>query len=628
MRSGEAFIALDHGGEAAADNGLQPVAKSQHLIEILRNQDDRSPRLARRQQFAMHRGDGPFIEPACRLAGEDQARRGDQVPAKDELLHVAAGEQADARIGRCAAHIEALDDTARMVTHRRAAQEAATLERWLIEPFERGILSHAHLAHHALRVPVLRDAAKTERDAPAWRQGVDRRAIEQQVAGGWRGKPADQPPEGRLPIARNADDAKNLAAAHIKGNIAQPRLAGFDKADATGAEQRRAGLLRLAHGAADAPADHEFGKLRPAGLRRAAFRHGLAATQNHDAVSRRQHLAKLVRNEHQRQPFARHDLERGEEGFGLALGQHGSRLVEDQHARIAVERLKDLHALALADREIADPRIGIDGEPEARGDPEQLRPRLLPARAQAEQRLGTDDDIVEHGEIGGQREMLMHHADARLDRGARLARRQGLAKGPHLTLIGDVMAEQDVHQRRLARTVLAQQRKDFALAEREADRVIGGEAAEALGDAAHFEHRFGHHAAPGAAGVDAARGFPANRQGAAVQIRANRPHQLHGQRQANRIKADGHGERWGAAGIGEGRKGRKHLHPRGKRLGPFEVRRKMTDLRRRTCQHRHQQNVRALAKLPDLMRDSGQPAADLEQLRAGCHHALPPQWPR
>jgi hypothetical protein len=37
------------------------------------------------------------------------------------------------------------------------------------------------------------------------------------------------------------------------------------------------------------------------------------------------------------------------------------------------------------------------------------------------------------------------------------------------------MAEQDVHQRRLARAVLAQKREDFALLQLERDIVIGGQ---------------------------------------------------------------------------------------------------------------------------------------------------------
>ena len=57
--------------------------------------------------------------------------------------------------------------------------------------------------------------------------------------------------------------------------------------------------------------------------------------------------------------------QRREQRLGLLRREHRGRLVEDQDARVAVERLQDLDALALADREIADARVGVDGQAEA-----------------------------------------------------------------------------------------------------------------------------------------------------------------------------------------------------------------------------------------------------------------------
>ena len=59
----------------------------------------------------------------------------------------------------------------------------------------------------------------------------------------------------------------------------------------------------------------------------------------------------------------------------------------------------------------------------------------------------------------------------------------GLPKTSIAPLVGDIVAEQDVHQRGLAGAVLAEQRDDLAALQVERDRVIGGQRAEALGDA-------------------------------------------------------------------------------------------------------------------------------------------------
>ena len=74
------------------------------------------------------------------------------------------------------------------------------------------------------------------------------------------------------------------------------------------------------------------------------------------------------------------------------------------------------------------------------------------------------------GQVLGQREVLVHHADAGRERRLRRARRERAearrrARAPAIVaLIGDVVAEQDVHQRRLAGAVLAEQRQDLAAA--------------------------------------------------------------------------------------------------------------------------------------------------------------------
>ena len=90
--------------------------------------------------------------------------------------------------------------------------------------------------------------------------------------------------------------------------------------------------------------------------------------------------------------LAGHPPQRGEQPLGLLRGEHRGRLVEDQHARVAVERLEDLHALLLADRELPGARAGVDVEAVALGElarparsiaPRSSRTRAAPARSRA-----------------------------------------------------------------------------------------------------------------------------------------------------------------------------------------------------------------------------------------------------
>jgi hypothetical protein len=123
-------------------------------------------------------------------------------------------------------------------------------------------------------------------------------------------------------------------------------------------------------------------------------------------------------------PSATKLAQRGEQRFALLRRQHRGRLVEDQDARPAVQRLEDLHALLLADRQV-DPRAsGSTCRPKrcARSSSRVRAPR--DRRERPPQRLGADHHVVEHAQVVGQREVLVHHADAGSERRARVARRQ------------------------------------------------------------------------------------------------------------------------------------------------------------------------------------------------------------
>ena len=62
-------------------------------------------------------------------------------------------------------------------------------------------------------------------------------------------------------------------------------------------------------------------------------------------------------------PCALSDADDLEELLRLLRREHRGRLVEHEDLGAAVERLQDLDALLLADRDPVDARVGVDGEP-------------------------------------------------------------------------------------------------------------------------------------------------------------------------------------------------------------------------------------------------------------------------
>ncbi len=81
----------------------------------------------------------------------------------------------------------------------------------------------------------------------------------------------------------------------------------------------------------------------------------------------------------------------------------------------------------------------------------------------------------------------MHHADTPGDGVGWAGDAHLITVEQDLTLVRRGQAVQDVHERRLARAVLSQQRVDLPRAHVEVDVVVGDHAGIALGDAAHLE---------------------------------------------------------------------------------------------------------------------------------------------
>ena len=199
----------------------------------------------------------------------------------------------------------------------------------------------------------------------------------------------------------------------------------------------------------------------------------------------------LVRDEDDRASFVRHHTQRLEQRLRLLRCQHGGRLVEDQDARLAVQRLQDLHALLLADRELPDPRARVDRE--AVAGRELRDPSLGSAGMKSERSplaaVVAEHDVLGDGERLDQPEVLVHHPDARVERVSRPAELDRVAVKSDLALIGPVEPGEDVRERALAGAVLPQQRVHLTRRGLEVDVVVREHSGEPLDDPAHLDRR-------------------------------------------------------------------------------------------------------------------------------------------
>ena len=83
--------------------------------------------------------------------------------------------------------------------------------------------------------------------------------------------------------------------------------------------------------------------------------------------------------------------------------------------------------------------------------------------------------------------MLVDHADAEADGPPRGVDRDRLPVQQDLSFVGLMKPVEDVHQRRLARAVLPEQRVDLSTAQLEVHRVVRDQGPEPLGDPPELE---------------------------------------------------------------------------------------------------------------------------------------------
>lgn len=190
-----------------------------------------------------------------------------------------------------------------------------------------------------------------------------------------------------------------------------------------------------------------------------------------------------MRDEDDGQAFGLELAQVVEERVHLLRHEHGGRLVEDEDLRAAVEDLEDLHALAVGDSEVLDQGVGAHAEAVRVRD---LLDLLAGLGADAVELLAAENHVLQDGEVVGQHEVLVHHADAAGDGVA------GAGEGDLLPVDGDgalvrlLHAVEDLHQGRLAGAVLTDEGVDRALADGDRDVLVGDDAGETLGDAVQF----------------------------------------------------------------------------------------------------------------------------------------------
>ena len=306
-----------------------------------------------------------------------------------------------------------------------------------------------------------------------------------------------------LAVAGDAGDADDLAAPDLEADVVEvdAELLVAGQREAADLQPHGADRPGLALGRDEGGADHHLGQAARGLLPGVAAADHLAAAQDGGAVAQRADLLQLVGDVEDRAALRHQPAQGGEQHLDLLRRQHRGRLVHDEQLRLLQQAAHDLHALALADRQVADAAVGI--ELQAVGG--RHRDDALAQAVLGELGGDAERDVLGHRQALEQREVLEHHADALVAGLGGLVRRIDLAAEAHDAFVGAHDAVDHLDQRRLAGAVLAQQRVDLLGADGERHVVVGDHAGKALGDALQLEQRPGHRRPSSDASVIAGR---------------------------------------------------------------------------------------------------------------------------
>ena len=364
---------------------------------------------------------------------------------------------------------------------------------------ERGVVGQIQPVGHSGPVAVLGDMGHAGGQAAAHAPSGHVGAAEMHRAGAAAAHAHDHLHQLGLAVALHAGHAHDLAGEHLQVDRSEPApvAGGFEPQHRHVGPRGPAGALG---GLGQLPAHHHPGQL---GRQRVVAGGVVAlggaylsmalhppAPQHRHPVAQVDHLGQLVADEHHGAALVAQTAQQVDQLGHLVGSQRGGGLVEDQHLGTAVEGLEDLHPLAGPHGQVSDPAAGVDAEAVAGGQLGDVgRSPVEVEQPAAPQRLAPQHQVLGHGEVGDEAEMLLHHAYAQVEGVAGRVDHHLPARDLDGAGCGGGQPEQHLHQGGLARAVLAEQAVDAGRLHCEVDRVVGHHARIELGDAAHAHGR-------------------------------------------------------------------------------------------------------------------------------------------
>ena len=227
-------------------------------------------------------------------------------------------------------------------------------------------------------------------------------------------------------------------------------------------------------------AEHHANQLDPRQFGSRPLADQPAVAQNRDAVADLIDLIEKMRDEDDADAAQRELAHHLEEDLDLVAIEARSRLIEDQHARRLVDSAGDRSDVLHRDRIISERLGDIDMQVELRKQCGGAAAHLGLAHQTEPRRLPAEIEVLRHGQVLEQIDLLIDGRNPRIDRGLGRARRDLGAAEPDNAGIARKHAGHRLDQGGFPRAVLAEQRVNFAGPQGEIHLLQGAQRAKAF----------------------------------------------------------------------------------------------------------------------------------------------------
>ena len=262
----------------------------------------------------------------------------------------------------------------------------------------------------------------------------------------------------RLTRAEHTGDADDLAA--MRGQRLDPERPDVEalQSDRDGAVTR----VAVPVGVFEGPSDHHPNHLLGSRIGDRAVVNLAAILQHGHPVAMLEYLVYVMRYEQDREAAGPQVAQKAKQLAALADRKRRGRLIEDQQRRLALERLQDVENLVFAYAHIAAFAIKRNIHTEAGGERSGLGIERTIADKAGPQRLVAEHDVLCSRQGRNDRDLLVSDGNAGVESVRDVVENDRPPVDENRAGIRSVSAADDLHQRRLASAVGADQSEHFS----------------------------------------------------------------------------------------------------------------------------------------------------------------------